>query len=158
VLQVQKQQKGDLLVVSLKGGLDETVDLNLEIGNTTPPRIDFVMKEVVRINSQGIKVWLRYLQSLQGKVSTIRLLDCSAAVVEAMNSISNFASGAIVESVYVPFFCKDCRKEFLGLFRVGDIKKLALKIPDLNCPSCQGGASFDDVEKEYFYFITRSGK
>jgi transcription elongation factor Elf1 len=60
-----------------------------------------------------------------------------------------------VESVYVPFSCKKCHSESVGLFKTEDLKKMKLKIPLLKCNKCGGDSEFDDSPEEYFSFLSR---
>ena len=107
------------------------------------------------INSVGVKAWIRYFQSLAAKGVKVSFTECSTAIVEQINLISNFTCGGRVESIYVPFACTNCKSELVGLFKTDDLKKTQLKLPDLKCSKCGGKAVFDDVPEEYFSFITR---
>jgi hypothetical protein len=55
----------------------------------------------------------------------------------------------------VPFSCGQCRGEFIALFKVEDLKKLGMSVPELACPKCKGSAAFDDIPEEYFGFLSR---
>ncbi len=153
MVHVTKQQKGDIFSVKLAGSIEESVDFMTLIGMPSSNRMEVNCKEVARINSMGVKAWMKFFQNVYQKGVAVRFVECSTAVVELMNMISNFACGGTVESLYVPYVCRDCKKELLGLYRVADLKKLAFKVPDLSCPKCQGTASFDDNLNEYFGFL-----
>src|SRR5207247_1690628 len=112
-------------------------------------------KEVPRINSVGVKGWIRYFQGLQSKGTKLCFVECSTAIVEQVNLISNFLCGGTVESIYVPFSCTGCKSELLGLFKTDDLKKMNFQVPDLKCSKCGGKAVFDDIPEEYFGFLTR---
>jgi hypothetical protein len=119
--------------------------------------MDVVTKEVPRINSVGVKAWIKYFQSVSAKGVQLRFLECSTAIVEQINLISNFACGGSIESIYVPFCCTSCNTELLGLFRTEDLKKIQFQLPDLKCSKCGGVASFDDIPEEYFGFLAHAG-
>ena len=155
MLQATKLQKGDLFSVKLSGSVDETVDFSALVGSPEGSRMEVSAKEITRINSQGIKAWLKYFQGVAAKGIQLRFIECSTATVEQFNMISNFHCGGAVESIYVPYICRHCSKELLGLYRVSDLKKIAMKVPELTCPHCQGEAVFDDVSQEYFAFMSR---
>jgi DNA-directed RNA polymerase subunit RPC12/RpoP len=157
VLQISKQPKGDVQAFKLMGSVDEWVDFATHLGNPTSGRFELIMKEVTRFNSQGIRNWIRYMSGLVAKGILVRLVECSPGTVEAMNHVQSLTQGMQVDSVYVPYYCSQCEKELLGLFKVSDIKKLNFKVPDLSCPGCGGGAIFDDLPQEYFHFIQRKG-
>lgn len=155
MLQATKLQKGDLFSVKLSGSIDENADFATIVGSPEGSRMEVSAKEITRINSQGIKAWLKYFLGVVAKGMQLRFIECSTATVEQFNMISNFGCGGTVESIYVPYICRDCSKELLGLYRVSDLKKIAMKVPELNCPHCQGSAIFDDVHHEYFAFMSR---
>ena len=94
-----------------------------------------------------------YFKKAQESGSKIRLLECSIAIVEQLNLISNFSCGADIESIQVPFACDACGAELAGLFKVEALKGAQLKIPSLKCPKCGGEAAFDDIPEEYFNFL-----
>ena len=90
-------------------------------------------KDVTRINSVGVKAWIKYFQGSMGK-SKLRFLECSPAIVEQINLISNFTCGGIVETIYLPFSCGSCRAEMVAQFKCEDLKKINFNIPDSKCP------------------------
>jgi hypothetical protein len=154
VLNVMKEQKGNVLAVRMVGSIEESVNFETLIG-TPGPELHVNCKEVPRINSIGVKAWIKYFSGLQQAGVKLRLLECSTAIVEQINLISNFTCGAAVESIYVPFSCGSCRGEFIALFKVEDLKKIGMNIPELSCPKCAGKAAFDDIPEEYFGFLSR---
>lgn len=154
MVNVLKEQKGNVLYVRLVGSVEESVNFETLLG---PPvgELHVNCKEVPRINSIGVKAWIRYFASLQQAGTRLKFLECSTAIVEQINLISNFTCGGVVESIYVPFSCGTCRGEFIALFKVDDLKKVAMALPELPCPKCSGKASFDDIPEEYFAFLSR---
>ena len=154
MINVIKEQKGTVLAVRLVGSIDENVVFDKLIG-TPPAALDVNCKEISRINSVGVKAWIKFFQSCQAKGTKLKFLECSTPIVEQINLISNFVCNGIVESVYVPFSCKKCHTELVGLFKAEDLKKMKLKLPFLKCNKCGGEAEFDDVPEEYFGFLSR---
>lgn len=154
MVNVVKEQKGSVLVVRLAGSIEESVNFEQLIG---PPAAEMNIhcKEVPRINSVGVKAWIKYFQSAQQKGTRLKFFECSTAIVEQINLISNFVCGGTVESIYVPFSCTNCKSELIGQFRTEDLRKLQLKLPQLKCTKCGGSAVFDDIEEEYFAFLNR---
>jgi anti-anti-sigma regulatory factor/DNA-directed RNA polymerase subunit RPC12/RpoP len=154
VLNVVKEQKGSALLVRLSGSIEESVNLDQLIG---PPPAEMIIscKEIPRINSVGVKAWIKYFQTAQAKGTKLTFIECSTAIVEQINLISNFICGGVIESIYVPFACTSCKSELVGLFKTADLKKLNLKLPELKCSKCSGKAVFDDIPEEYFGFLTR---
>jgi anti-anti-sigma regulatory factor len=154
VVNVVKEQKGSVLVVRLSGSIEESVNFDQLIG-PPPAELWVNCKEVPRINSVGVKGWIKYFQSAQTKGTKLKFVECSTAIVEQINLISNFTCGGTVESIFVPFSCTSCKTELVGLFKCEDLKKLQLKLPDLKCTKCGGKAVFDDIPEEYFGFLSR---
>lgn len=154
MLHVLKDQRGDTLLVKLTGSIEENVDFGTLIGQPTAKKLDLILKEVPRINSVGVKAWIKYFQALSTKGVQLRLLECSTAIVEQINLISNFTCGGSVESIYVPYCCGSCNTELLGLFKTDDLKKINFQLPALKCSKCGGQAKFDDIPEEYFGFLS----
>lgn len=155
MLHVVKEQRNDTLLVKLTGSIDENIDFAAVLGVPPTPKMDLILKEVPRINSVGVKAWIKFFQGLVQRGVQLRFLECSTAIVEQINLISNFTCGGTVESIYIPFCCGSCGTELLGLFRCADLKRIQFKIPDLKCAKCGGVASFDDIPEEYFAFLQR---
>ncbi len=154
MIQVQKEQRGDVLLLRMVGTIEENVDFNALVGPVSGQKIDLLLKGISRINSVGIKAWIKYFQGLAAKGIKLRFLECSTAIVEQINLISNFTCGGTVESIYVPFCCNSCSTELLGLFKTTDLKRINFQIPELKCSKCNGVASFDDIPEEYFGFLS----
>ena len=154
MLNVAKEQKGSALVVRLSGSIEESVNFDQLIG---PPPAELVVncKEIPRINSVGVKAWIKYFQSTQAKGTKLTFVECSTAIVEQINLISNFTCGGVVESIYVPFACTGCKTELIGLFKADSLKKMGINIPELKCTKCGGKALFDDIPEEYLGFLNR---
>lgn len=154
MINVIKEQKGSVLAVRLIGSVEENVVFDKLIG-APPAAMDINCKEISRINSVGVKSWIKYFQSCQAKGTKLKFLECSTPIVEQINLISNFVCNGVVESLYVPFSCKKCHTELVGLFKTEDLKKMNLKLPLLKCNKCGGEAEFDDIPEEYFGFLSR---
>lgn len=154
MVNVVKEQKGSVLVVRLTGSIEESVNFDQLIG-PAPGELWVNCKEIPRINSVGVKAWIKYFQAAQAKGTKLKLIECSTAIVEQINLISNFCCGGTVESIFVPFSCTGCKSELVGLFKCEDLKKLQLRLPDLKCSKCGGKAVFDDIPEEYFGFLMR---
>lgn len=154
MVNVIKELKGNVLVVRLVGAIEESVNFEQLIG-TPPGELHVNSKEVPRINSVGVKGWIKYFQTLQTKGIAVKFIECSTSIVEQINLISNFTAGGVVESIYVPFSCSNCKSELVGLFKTEDLKRMQMNLPDLQCSKCNNSAVFDDIAEEYFSFLMR---
>lgn len=152
MINVTKEQKDGALIVRLAGSIEENVDFAKLVG-ATGPEVHVNCKAVQRINSVGVKAWIQYFQGLVSGGTKIKFQECSTAIVEQINLISNFTCGGEVESIYVPFSCESCKSELVGLFKTEAIKKLNFNLPPLKCSKCSGNAQFDDIPEEYFGFL-----
>lgn len=154
MVNVVKEQNGTALVVRLAGSIEESVNFDQLFG-PPPAELWVSTKEVTRINSVGVKAWIKYFQGAQAKGTKLKFFECSTAIVEQINLISNFGCGGEVESIYVPFSCISCNLELVGLFKCDDLRRLQLKLPELKCTKCGGKVMFDDIPEEFFGFLTR---
>ena len=154
MVNVIKEKQGNKLIVRLSGSIEETVNFDQMIGEL-PPELTINCKEVPRINSIGVKGWIKYFQSAQAKGTKLTFTECSTAIVEQINLISNFTCGGSIESIYVPFSCQKCKSELVGLFKTEDLKKMNLVIPPVKCSKCGADAHFDDIPEGYFGFVNR---
>ena len=155
MLKVTKEQKDNALLVRLSGSIEESTNLEEAFGQV-PGELHVSCKEVTRINSIGVKGWIKYFSTLAARGVKFKFIECSTAIVEQVNLISNFNCGAPVESIYVPFACKSCKAELIALFKAADLKASRLNLPTLKCTKCASGqAVFDDIEEEYFAFLDR---
>lgn len=150
---VAKEQKGNSLLVKISGSIEESVNFQELIGNHSPEmRIN--TKGVTRINSVGVKAWIQYFQGLKAQGVKLVFEECSTAIVEQINLISNFVADGVIESIAVPFSCQKCKSELLAFYRVGELKKIDFKVSAVKCVKCGGSSEFDDVPEEYFGFAS----
>jgi anti-anti-sigma regulatory factor len=133
MIKVAKELNGNVLVLRLSGSIEETVNLEEMVG-PTPAEVRIDCKEVTRINSVGVKGWIKYFQTLQTKNIKLTFFQCSTAIVEQVNLISNFVCGGTVESIYVPFACTNCKAELIALFKTTDLNPNAIQLPELKWP------------------------
>jgi anti-anti-sigma regulatory factor len=154
LLNLKKEQQGNVLIVQASGVIDENADFS-QLVSSNVAEIRFSTKDVSRINSVGVRGWINAFQKITAKNVKVTLFECSTVIVEQLNMIVNFAAGMTVESVMVPFSCTKCRAASVGLFKSDDLKAINFEVPDIKCPSCSAPASFDDIPEEYFHFLTR---
>ncbi len=160
VLKIQKEHRDNSIWIVFSGDIDETADFDQplplqELRDAAPTEVVIVGKEVRRINSSGVKAWIKHFQGVAGLGISMRMVECSIALVEQINQIVNFNCGAAIESIYVPFSCAGCKTELVGLFPVTTLKQSLGALPVLKCTKCGGAAEFDDIEEEYFEFLNR---
>lgn len=154
MLTIKRQPSGEKLVVRLGGTIEEDLDLSEVIG-PVPSDVTFSCKEIQRINSAGVRIWIKYFDKLTHQGTRVTFIELSPAVVEQLNLISNFCCSAKIESVYVPYTCNTCRTQFVSLFSTEELKRIYKTLPQPDCPKCKSKTMFDDIEDEYFGFLVK---
>jgi hypothetical protein len=157
MLTVTREQKNGVTQVKLTGVIDEHVDLHKEVG-ALPARVEVNCREISQINSLGVKAWIEYFSKAAGSKVQFAFVECPPPIVEQLNYITNFSCGGQVLSVSVPFTCEKCHKELRGVIKAEDLRKVAYKLPPIQCPKCKAKAHFDDVPEEYFAFLIRQSR
>ena len=152
MLTVNKQQTKVGLVVELGGAIEENVHFEQLIGNFQGQLI-VNCRGVTRINSIGVKTWIRYFQNLKAQGKVFKFNDVSYPLIAQLNMISNFACGGEVESILLPFSCIKCQNEFVASCKTSELKANGLSIPRVKCEKQECAAKFDDDPEEYFYFL-----
>lgn len=154
MLKVTRDERGSGLAVRFSGTIDETTDFAKLIGPVeTELRVN--CKEVVRINSAGVRSWIVYFQELADRHVKLRFQECSPPIVEQVNFMMNFCAGSAIESVCVPYLCDACKRQFVIVLSVDDLRVLGTRLPQVACPKCGGSALFDEMEEEYLAFTRR---
>ncbi len=152
---LKKEQQAEKLVVTMAGSIEESVHFDQLLGQPAS-FMEVNCKAITRINSIGVKSWISFFQSAQAAGARLVFVECSTAIVEQMNLISNFRCGGEVASIYVPFACPACKAELLGLFKTEDLRNTGLSLPELQCTQCSKNAVFDDIPEEYFGFLSEN--
>jgi anti-anti-sigma regulatory factor len=149
---VTKEKQGALILVKLVGSMEEQVSLESQIG---PVDADLIIncRGVTRINSVGVKMWMRYFQTLREQGRKFTFTECPPAIVAQLNLISNFACGGEVESILLPFSCDKCKSDFVANIGTRELKKNNLLIPSVKCEKPDCAATFDDDPDEYLFFL-----
>ena len=159
MLKVNQARKDNILSLRLEGTIDEDDDFTQVFGPQSPAlpgEIHVHCKDVSRINSSGVRSWIAYFQEFANRQVKLKFSECSPAITEQLSLIKNFNCGGLVESVYAPYACSKCHRQFVTLFKVDDLKGSWKNLPQATCPSCGGKAEFDDIPAEYFGFLARN--
>lgn len=149
-----KEQKSGVTVVRLFGSIDDADDFGKLIGQPSG-ELQIFCRGVTRINSVGIKNWIKYFSQLNQQKIPFSFEEFGPALVENLNMVQNFCCGAPVMSVAVPYKCEGCGTSLLGTIKSESIKASGFKIAAVKCPKCGGQAEFDDEPDEYFAFLNR---
>jgi hypothetical protein len=152
MLTVNKQEIEDGLLVELNGTIEENVNFEQLIG-PFQGALTVKCRGITRINSVGVKTWMRYFQNLKMQGKSFKFIECAHPIIEQLNMISNFASGGEVVSILLPFSCLKCQNEFVANVKTSELRDSGLKIPAVKCEKPACGAQFDDDPDEYLYFL-----
>lgn len=138
------------MVLALSGELNEKSNFGTAQFQL-PDDVVIDLSGINRINSWGLKHWLRFLTALKQAGKRFVLERCSVAVVMQLNMVATFRGGAKVKSIYAPYHCPRCSKDAQRLIEVGPDAAAQLKAP-YPCPRCGTPMEFDDLPESYLTF------
>lgn len=138
--------RGGSVEVVISGIISELATLEAA---DIPAGIDVIIDcgGVLSINSFGVRTWVNYLDAVCDKATSVRLRRMAPALVAQASMISNFLSGARVESFFTPWCCTKCEHETVVLYGIDD------EVPhEGTCPECEGETEFDEIRESYLAF------
>src|SRR5690606_33706931 len=103
------------------GNIDETDRLDQLLGEIDGPAV-FICNDVQRINSVGVKSWIKFFGALFEKKKNITFKGFSPSLVEQLNVVKNFVGPAKVLSVIGPYQCESCGNAMDVEIPVSEIK------------------------------------
>jgi hypothetical protein len=156
MLNAEKSEKGNRLFFKLNGIVDDQANFDQVFGAIPPAPAEFHIhcNQITRINSVGVKAWIKFFQAVQAKHVKVVYYECSPPLVLQMNLVFNFLCGGRVESFQAGYSCESCENPFLAVLNSASLQKDGFKPPLLKCPKCNESAEFDDIPKVYFKFLT----
>ena len=114
------------------------------------------LKECRRINSQGVILWLSFLEEASKLKMKIVLLDCSSSFIDYVNLYPQMIEGVEVRSLSIPLFCKSCSRELHAYCGIENVSLLIGRSTMGQCPFCGGHASLDDDIDRYLSQFAKS--
>lgn len=152
-LVINKQILLDELKVELIGAIDEDADFK-ELNGLEQKTVSFDFDKVTMINSCGIREWIKFLENIPATTNIV-YKNCSQIIIEQINMVHGFfRKGASIHSLYAPYFCEKCNKEYKIHLSADQIKDR--KAPKVLCPKCGEGMDFDAIESQYFNFLGKT--
>jgi anti-anti-sigma regulatory factor len=154
-LRVEIKEDDALTYVILAGVIDEDNDLTEVTPRVRMPSVAINTAAVERINSCGVRDWVKWLDELRQRgAQNIYLVECSPVIMSQVNLVHNFVgSGAIVD-FYGPYYCTQCDTNSMLIINVDEARQsLPFKAPACRCNRCDLPLEFDDIESSYFAFL-----
>ncbi|HEY8210812.1 MAG TPA: hypothetical protein VIG99_25185 [Myxococcaceae bacterium] len=143
-------------MAQLAGVINEDNLLEERLTATKGKGVLIDLANVERINSCGVRDWIRFAQRLEAAGNNLYLLRCSPVVVAQLNMVRNFCGekGQVL-SFQAPYFCPNCDEERTETFPAAQVA--VGTSPDAVCPTCKGPMEFDDLPDLYFGFAKIHG-
>jgi ABC-type transporter Mla MlaB component len=139
----------------LHGQIDELADLERLLAEEAPVgRITIDLAGIQRINSVGVRNWVRFLREAAKRGIEVRIVRCSEPVLLQMNML--VAARAPIESFLAPYECARCGKQQTVCIEVTTMHAAELQaglMPKPACPACGGAMELDDVPERYAGFL-----
>lgn len=151
---VQRLEAPGLTFLKVSGTVDETFSAT-QLAQQIRADTILHLGKVTRFSSFGVREWVRLMKDLQGRVKHCILVECSPAVVNQLNMVVDFAAGAHVKSVQLPYACPDDEIDQLVVADVDSQREplLAGRLPQVPCPRCHKPMVFDDLPGSYLAFL-----
>ncbi len=157
--EAEVQQLDTFTYVKVSGVIDEDNELQPLAGRIRGQLAVIDLSTVRDVNNCGVRDWVKWRETVQGRGVAVVLVECSAAVVAKLNSVSNFNDGGFIKSFYVPYFCAACSTEKAMLVDMDEFRREGpVRAPTCRCDSCDQVMQFDDLEESYFAFVARARK
>lgn len=141
--------RGERKVILLKGTIDE--DTTFEGVKKLGGPFIFNFRELLSINSCGIRTWVNFLKELGS--APIAYEECPPLIVRQMNMVPSFLGSADVLSVFVPYVCDNCEHEKMVLMTKEELATPENIAETIECENCKKGEmEFDGHPQQYFAF------
>ncbi len=148
VPQVTTTDRGEERLVVVRGAITEATDFAAALA-PGPTHVVVDLSGVDRVNSFGVREWIRFLNALVAAGMRCALDGVSVPMVRQMNMIPQARDGAEVRTIYAPYYCPACDDE-----RTVKLASGARAAPDhAPCPTCGAEMEFDDVPDAFFAFL-----
>jgi hypothetical protein len=147
--------RGDTHVI--EGVLDEeSPPILAKLAKSIAPgaKVTLDVGGVRRINSLGVRAWVDFMKALPGR--NVHFVRCSPAFVDQLNTVSDFRSGAHIDSFVAPYVCERSGKVFYEELKIGtDVKPGDFSaLGPRPCTVCPDPLVFDDMPERYLHFLT----
>jgi len=142
--------------VALMGPINEDADLTFQQIQSEikdEKKVIFNFSQIKSINSLGVRAWVSFLRSIEENREII-FAECTADVIMQINMIPSFLGKGKVESFFVSYVCEICTKSEKKLILTKDLPPKSIP-PTPVCSAEDCGLQTEELEEEYFVFLTR---
>ena len=151
-LYAEVADKDGVVLLRLEGVVDENNPLRGLLAEERERPIVIHAGKVNRINSCGVRDWVRWISALEERKNSVFFVCAPAALVNQINLVRNFCGeGGALVSLLAPYFCESCSAEHVEPVDTAKIPE-NLTPPAVLCTSCGEALSFDDVPEAFFAF------
>ena len=153
-----KEVQGDRTIIKLSGVINERTELDELFETLEGDKLSINLKGITRINSCGVRSWVNATKPLADRFQ-IEYVECSRAIVDQLNMIVNFLSSGKIVSLYAPYYCENCDREYETLIIIDEHfadeeDREEPEAPDAECPKCGKPMEFNEDEEKYFSFLS----
>ena len=141
-------KRGDESVYLLSGKIDEDFrQKDIDISNSS--KVVFNFKDVLMINSCGVREWIGLLKTIPSGVE-LAYEECKPIIVTQMNIIAGFVvPGMRVISFYAPYFDPSDESEAMHLIKTSELTTIPPVFKNKNGETLD----FDAHPEKYFHFL-----
>lgn len=150
-LQIDSVSKGPVSYLRLVGTIDKKFDPASLVDGIQGRNAIVDLEGVIRIDADGVRLWLRAIEILSKKVERLLFVDCSPAVVAQLNRSAKFRGPGTVVSVRVLYVCKECFADEQVHCDLGKTPGIP-KPKHVPCKRCSKKMVPDEDPKSYFAF------
>ena len=137
--------------IYMEGILGDQCDLTGIFDDVEGKTVRIDMSRVDRINSIGVLKWCNLISNTD---IFIEYINCSISVIEQFNMVPEFlGDNSKVVTFYARYFCDECDKEVNRILSTQYFSNRSMEPPEFVC-KCGSILFFDDIEEEYFCFLT----
>ena len=152
--QIKTAKKDEYQIVEIHGHIDEEF---MQVANAIPDSSSYILnlKNLISINSSGIREWILYAQKL--KLKKVLLTDCPKPFIDQASMVDGFIPENFqILSFYVPYFNEETDSEKLVLVHHGkdftkDTNNIQNEFKDADGLTYE----IDIIPTKYFKFLTK---
>jgi hypothetical protein len=152
--QIKTVKKDEYQIVEVHGHIDEVF---MQVANTIPASESYIFnfKNLISINSSGIREWILYTQKIKSK--KVILTECPKPFIDQASMVEGFIPDTFqILSFYVPYFNETNDTEKLVLMNFGkDYTKESHSIPNEYKDSDGTAYELDIIPAKYFKFLNK---